>query len=144
MPRQIWTLTQEDASFLVDHSVKTAAKMGVAITVAVVEAGGVTVGLLRMDDTKLASVCVAEGKAWTSALFQKPSNDYGSATAPGSIGYGLQNAFPGKLVPMIGGQPVFVHGTCIGGVGVSGASGEQDDSIAKAAVAAFLMKRVTA
>jgi uncharacterized protein GlcG (DUF336 family) len=143
MPRQMWTLTQADASFLVDHSIKTAAEMGVAVTVAVVEASGVTVGLLRMDDTKLSTVRVAEGKAWTSALFQRPSSDYGPSTAPGSASYGLQNAFPGKLVPVIGGQPIFVNGTCIGGVGVSGASGEQDDSVAKAAIAAFA-KRVAA
>jgi len=143
MPRQTWSLTQSDASFLVEHAVEAATEMGVAVTVAVVEASGVTVALLRMDDTKLASVCVAEGKAWTSALFQRASSDYGPTTAPGSIGYGLQNAFPGKLVPMIGGQPVFAHGVCIGGVGVSGASGEQDDGIAKAATAA-LAKRVAA
>ena len=46
-------------------------------------------------------------------------------------------------VIVIGGQPIFANGTCIGGIGVSGASGEQDDSIAQAAIAAFA-KRVTA
>lgn len=137
MPRRMWTLTQSDASFLVDHSIRTAAEMGVAVTVAVVEAGGVTVALLRMDDTKLASVRVAEAKAWTSAQFQRASSDYGPITAPGGIGYGLQNAFPGRLLPVIGGQPILVEGLCIGGIGVSGASGEQDDSIARSAIAAF-------
>ena len=137
MPRETWTLTQEDARFLVDHSIKTAAEMGVAVTVAVAEGSGVTVALLRMDDAKLASVRVAEGKAWTSALFQRASSDYGVSTAPGNISYGLQNAFPGQLVPIIGGQPILLDGTCIGGIGVSGASGEQDDSIAKAAIVAF-------
>ena len=42
MPRQLWALTQSDASFLVDHSIRPAADMGVAVTVAVVEAGGGT------------------------------------------------------------------------------------------------------
>jgi len=139
----MWTLTQEDARFLVEHSIKTAVEIGVAVTVAVVEVSGITVALLRMDSAKLASVRVAEGKAWTSALFQRASSDYGVSTAPGNTGYGLQNAFPGKLVPMIGGQPIFVNGECVGAVGVSGASGEQDDSIAKDAIAAF-GKRVTA
>jgi uncharacterized protein GlcG (DUF336 family) len=41
---------------------------------------------------------------------------------------------------MIGGQPIFVNGECVGGVGVSGASGEQDDGIAKGAVAAFVKR----
>src|SRR5260370_38391475 len=139
----MWTHTQEDARFLVDHSTKTGAEMGVAVTVAVVEARGVTIALLRMDDTQLASVRVAEGKAWTSALFQRASSDYGPITAPGSVGYGLQNAFPGSLVPMIGGQPIFANGTCIGGIGLRDASGEQDESIAQAPIAA-LAKRVPA
>jgi len=39
---------------------------------------------------------------------------------------------------MLGGQPIFVEGTCIGGVGVSGGAGEQDESIAKGAVAALV------
>ena len=76
MPRQMWTLTQADASFLIDHSIKAARAMGVAVTVVIVEGGGNTVGLLRMDDAKLASIGVAEGKAWTAALFQRASVDY--------------------------------------------------------------------
>jgi len=52
----------------------------------------------------------------------------------------MLNAFPAKLVPVLGGQPIIVEGTCIGGIGVSGGSGEQDDSIAKAAAAALASK----
>jgi uncharacterized protein GlcG (DUF336 family) len=43
-------------------------------------------------------------------------------------------ALRGALVPVAGGQPIVIDGTCIG---VSGGSGEQDDAIAKAAVAAL-------
>ena len=116
--------------------------MGVAVTVVIVEGGGNTVGLLRMDDAKLASIGVAEGKAWTAALFQRASVDYNAPAAPGGSSYGVLNAYPGKLVPLPGGQPIFVDGTCIGGIGISGASGEQDDSLAKAAVAALMNKDV--
>ncbi|MDB5860792.1 MAG: hypothetical protein JWQ76_4481 [Ramlibacter sp.] len=143
MPRLMWTLTRSDASFLVEHSTSMAEEMGVAVTVAVVDAGGTTVAVLRMDDAKLASVHVAEGKAWTAAFFQRPSGDYGPTTAPGGVGYGLQNAFAGRMTPLIGGQPIFVGGVCIGGIGISGATGEQDDAIAQAAVAT-MAKRVTA
>ena len=31
MPRQMWTLTQADASFLIDHSITAARAMGVAL-----------------------------------------------------------------------------------------------------------------
>jgi uncharacterized protein GlcG (DUF336 family) len=142
MPRQMWTLTQADASFLIDHSINAARGLGVAVTVVIVEGGGNTVGLLRMDDAKLASIGVAEGKAWTAALFQRASVDYNAPAAPGGSSYGLLNAYPGKVVPLPGGQPIFVDGTCIGGIGISGASGEQDDSLAKVAVAALMNKDV--
>jgi uncharacterized protein GlcG (DUF336 family) len=138
MPRQIWTLTQADASFLIDHAINGATAIGVAVSVVIVEGGGNTIGLLRMDGAKFASIGVAEGKAWTAAFFQRPSIDYGAASAPGGGAYGVLNAYPGKLVPLPGGQPIFFDGGCIGGIGISGATGEQDDSLAKAAVAAFL------
>ncbi len=137
MPRQMWTLTQADASFLIDHAMKAAREMKVAITVAIVEGGGTTVGLLRMDGTKLASVRVAETKAWTAAIFQRASGDYSAPTAPGGGAYGMLNAYPAQLVPVPGGQPIFIEGVCIGGVGVSGGSGEQDDQLAKGAAAAL-------
>jgi uncharacterized protein GlcG (DUF336 family) len=50
------------------------------------------------------------------------------------------NAYPGKLVPLPGGRPIFVDGACIGGIGISGATGEQDDGLASAAVAALMSK----
>ena len=140
MPRQMWTLTQADTNFLIDHTIKAARGMGV--TVVIVEGGGNTVGLLRMDDAKFASIGVAEGKAWTAALFQRVSVDYNAPTAPGGNSYGVLNAYPGKLVPLPGGQPIFVDGTSVGGIGISGASGEQDDSLAKAAIAALMNRDV--
>jgi uncharacterized protein GlcG (DUF336 family) len=138
MPRQIWTLTQADASFLIDHAIDGARAIGVAVSVVIVEGGGSTIGLLRMDAAKLASIGVAEGKAWTAAFFQRPSIDYGAPSAPGGGSYGILNAYPGKLVPLPGGQPIFIDGACIGGIGVSGATGEQDDGLARAAVAALV------
>jgi uncharacterized protein GlcG (DUF336 family) len=142
MPRPMWTLTQADASFLIDHSIQAAKGMGVTVTVVIVEGGGNTIGLLRMDDAKLASIRVAECKAWTAALFRRASGDYSAPTAPGGDSYGVLNAYPGKMVPLPGGQPIFVDGACIGGIGVSGASAEQDDSLARGAVAALVSKAV--
>ena len=137
MPRQTWALTQEDVTFLIDFSIQIAGQLGVAVAVAVVDAGGAMLGLLRMDNAKFASSAVSERKAWTSSLFQRPSSDYSASTAPGGAAFGLQNAFPGQFVPMPGGRPILIGSACVGGIGVSGASGEQDDTIAQAAVAAF-------
>jgi uncharacterized protein GlcG (DUF336 family) len=142
LPHQTVALSNADASFLVDHAIQSAIGMDLAITAVVVDASGTPSALLRLDRAKLVSVGVAEGKAWTSALYQRPSGDYGITTAPGNIGFGLQNAFPGKLVTIMGGQPIFVNGVCIGGIGVSGGTAEQDDQIAKDAVRAFAEQEI--
>jgi len=53
MPRQVWALTPADASFLIDHATMLRGRWESRLTVAVVQDGGITVGLLRMDGTKL-------------------------------------------------------------------------------------------
>jgi uncharacterized protein GlcG (DUF336 family) len=131
-------LTEADVTLLIDHSIRAARETGIAVTVAVVEGGGNTIGLLRMDGAKLASSDVAVGKAWTAALFQRASGEYGAPTAPGGNSYGVLNAYPARMVPLPGGQPIFVDGACIGGIGVSGATAEQDDYLARGAVAALM------
>jgi hypothetical protein len=40
------------------------------------------------------------------ALFQRASADYNAPAAPGGNSYGVLNAYPGKLVPLPGGQPI--------------------------------------
>jgi uncharacterized protein GlcG (DUF336 family) len=135
MPKNSLMLTMEDTRALIEHTVKSARQAGIAVTVAVVDVGGNLIGLLRMDGTKLASIEVARGKAWTSAIFQRASGDYSAATAPGGGAYGMLNSYPGKFLPVLGGQPIVLNGECIGAVGISGGTGDQDDAIAKAAVA---------
>ena len=62
MPRQMWTLTQADASFLIDHSINAARGLGVAVTVVIVEGGGNSVlakarrGLLRCSSARVSTI----------------------------------------------------------------------------------------
>jgi uncharacterized protein GlcG (DUF336 family) len=137
MPTQGWVLTEDDVADLVDSVVRSARERGNAVSVAVVEQGGHIVGLRRMDGARLPSTHVSAMKAWTSAMFQRPSGAYGESTAPGGGAFGLWNAFPGYLVPVAGGHPIVVHGACVGGLGVSGGTSEEDDSLAAEAVAAI-------
>jgi uncharacterized protein GlcG (DUF336 family) len=137
MPTQTWSLTEGDIRAIVEAGVARASELKIAVTVAVVEAGGSTVGLLRMDGAKMPSTQAAPAKAWTSAFFGRPSGDYARTTAPGGDAFGLWNVFPGRLAPVAGGRPLLVSGAVVGGVGISGGSSEQDDLVAQAAVAVF-------
>lgn len=138
MPSQTWTITERDVTAAIRMAVDTARSRSIAVTVAVVDRGGHLIGQSYMDGAKLPSTHVAVCKAWTSAMFQRASGDYSIATAPGGGAYALWNAFPGRLVPVGGGQPVMHEGVCIGGVGVSGGTAEEDSEIAAAAVEAIV------
>jgi len=135
MPKQTWALTEADAASLIQSVIQSARDSGLAVSVAIVESGGNLIGLTRMDGAKFPSIHAASAKAWTSAMFQRPTGDYQQDTAPGGAGFGLLNAFPGQLTPVPGGEPIIVAGQCVGGIGVSGGTGEQDAGLARAAAA---------
>jgi glc operon protein GlcG len=102
--------------------------------IAVADEGGWLILLERMDNPAMtASVELAAGKARSAALFKKPTQAleeainhgrYAATTAPG-------------FIEMQGGLPVVVDGEVIGGVGASFATPEEDEQIAKAALAAL-------
>jgi uncharacterized protein GlcG (DUF336 family) len=139
MPVPTWVLTEEDAAGIGSSALDAARARGLTVTVAVAvaEVAGYPIFLRRMDGTRITTVPIAMGKAKTAALFQRPSGYYQTSTAPGGVGYGLPNLFPGELAPLPGGQPIVLDGRCIGGVGVSGGMPEEDVELASAAVAAF-------
>ena len=142
MPSKHWTLTEEEVDFLIRWVIESARSSGLAVTVAVVDAGGHPLGLLRMDGARVPSANVASLKAWTSAMFQRPSRAYQTTTAPGADACtSLWNAFPGKMLPVPGGYPILVDGDCLGAVGVSGGSSDEDEQLAAEAVKTLLGPR---
>jgi uncharacterized protein GlcG (DUF336 family) len=82
------------------------------------------------DGALLGSVDLAQRKAKTAVLFRAESGALGCKSRPGGPLWSIENSNDG-LVTFGGGAPIFdnEHG-CIGGVGVSGGSVEQDDEIA--------------
>ena len=113
-----------------------AAEIGVAATIAVIDAGTHLKGFVRMDGTVLGTIDVATAKARTSALFGIGSADVWAYCQPGAPAPNLQ-ASNGGLMPFPGGLPIIAHGTLIGAVGVSGGAPSQDLTIAQAAVDAL-------
>lgn len=96
---------------------------GVAPVVAVVDAGGELLHLLRPDAAQVASVGVATDKARTAALYRRPSKDF-EDQATGGRPSALHLA---DAVPLQGGIPLLHDGFVVGAIGVSGASSADED-----------------
>ena len=114
-----------------------AAQIGVAVNIAVLDAGVHLKAFGRMDNAVLGSIDVAIGKARTAALFQTSSAAVWDYCKPGAAAPNLA-ASNGGLMPFAGGLPLYAtDGTFLGALGVSGAAVAQDLEIAEAAVAAL-------
>ena len=101
------------------------------LAVAVVDTNGDLVALQKMDQTQVASIGIAIGKARTSARFRRASEVFAAGMAnPG--GAALATLDP-TLVASIGGYPLVEGGKIIGAIGCSGATGPQDGVACKAA-----------
>lgn len=98
------------------------------VVICIVDEGGHLIYLQRMDETQLASIEIAQGKAKTAALYKRPTKAMEDAVAGGRA---VILRLPGAL-PVEGGLPITVDGRIIGGIGVSGVQSVQDAQIARA------------
>jgi uncharacterized protein GlcG (DUF336 family) len=96
------------------------------VVIAVVDDGGNLLILQRLDDTQVASIEVAMGKARTAAIFRRPSREFEEQVKNGRI---AALALPGAT-PLQGGIPIMFDSKVIGAIGVSGESPAQDEEIA--------------
>lgn len=112
--------------------------LGIAVNIAVLDAGTHLKAFVRQDGAVLGSIDVSLAKARTSVLFQIPSADVWEYCKPGASAPGLERS-NGGLAVFPGGLPLFDEaGALLGAVGVSGGAPSQDLDIAQAAAAALL------
>ena len=98
------------------------------VAVAVVDNHGFLVYFERMDNTQTGSMDVAVGKAKSAATYRRPTRAFADAINKGGPATAtLPNVFASP-----GGLPIMSGGNVIGGVGVSGVTGDQDEQCAKA------------
>ena len=97
------------------------------VAVAIVEPNGSLVYFERMENTQYAGMDVAIDKARTAAMYRRPTRVFFEAInkAPATATLRGVSAPPGGL-------PIMADGRVIGGVGVSGVAGDQDEQCAKA------------
>ena len=123
----------------VGAAVKAAGVLGLRVNVAVVDAGGVLAAFLRMPGAPLHSVDIAIDKAYTAASFGLATSQWSAALQQHSVAVRDGIVRRPRFVAFGGGLPVMEVGQCIGGIGVSGATEEQDEAIANAGLKAMVL-----
>jgi len=134
MPRQVVSLSLEDARQAIAAGERKALELKVPYNIAVVDAGGGLVAHARMDGAWLGSVDIAIDKAWTARAFDMPTDALARLAQSGQQGFGINTTNDCRVVIFGGGIPVKANGMVIGGVGASGGSVEEDTLVARAAV----------
>jgi uncharacterized protein GlcG (DUF336 family) len=129
-------ISAEAALAAVKAAAGKAEELGVRINVAVVDGGGNLAAFLRCPGAFLHSIEIAIDKAYTAASFGFPTADWGAVlNGDEALRQGLM--LRPRLVMIGGGVPIKHNGATIGGIGVSGASEEQDAICAAAGLAAL-------
>lgn len=129
-------LTLEQAQAVVQAGLAESASRGLAMNVAVVDAGGNLTAFARMDGAWLGSIDIAIRKARTSRYFDMPTGDLGALSQPGGPLFNIEVS-NGGLITFPGGLPLEVDGHVVGAVGVSGSTVDDDHAVATAAAAAI-------
>ena len=120
---------------LIDQALAKAKQLGIKVTVAVVDEGGLLVALSRMDGATPLSPQIAEAKAVGAAMLHRDGANLAQLAKdrPGffSVADRLVRV---PLVPGLGSLLIKEDGNVVGALGVSGGSPDQDLEVAEAAL----------
>lgn len=130
-------LTLEGARAILAAAEKKAQAIKVPMNISVVDDAGHLLVFARMDGVKLSSIAVALTKAVSAALRRTPSGPSPANEPSVLLSLGLSLATEGKLTPIRGGLPLMAEGQCVGAIGVSGGSEDEDVQVAQAGVDAL-------
>ncbi len=107
-----------------------AERLRIAISIAVVDASGQPIVLVRMDGAIPATAELALGKAFSAVFWQRPTSDLAVLAKDRPAFFDALMATARRpLVPSAGGLPIEQDGTLVGGIGVSGARSPEEDVI---------------
>ena len=131
-------LSLADAHKVIEKAHAKAAELGVKVTVAVVDEGGLLIALGRMDGAIPISPQIAEAKAVGAAMFMRDGGWLAQTylDRPGFF-HAVDRMVRTPLIPGPGSVPIKRHETVVGAVGVSGARPEQDLECAEAGVSSI-------
>jgi glc operon protein GlcG len=130
-------LTYRGAKKIMATAIDVAKEAGIAVSCAIVDAGGHMILLERMDGGRFHTLHSCATKTVCAASNRRPTSALGAAGQDLDVSHAIGLALaagPERSTAMGGGVPVLADGECLGGVGVSGGDWETDLRIAQAAV----------
>ena len=130
-------LTYDGAKAMMSTAIAKAREAGIAVSVAITDAGGHLILLERMDGGRFHTVHSCTTKAVCAASNRRPTSSHGAQAQPLDTAHAIGLALAAgaeRWTAMEGGFPVMVGSECIGGIGVSGGDWETDARIAREAV----------
>ena len=131
-------LSIEDARILIDGAREKAQEIGVPMCIAVTDDSGNLIAFERMDGGKAHSIEVAQDKAFTAGAARKATHEYNAVNTPGNLAFGIHTEAGGHISTVGGGLPVVIEGDCVGGIGASSGSPQQDMEVSQAGLDHFL------
>ena len=117
-------LSLADANRIVGASIEEAERMGVKLSVAVVDAGGQLVAFQRMEGAIAVSATAAPGKAVGSVFFGRDSRLIDGG-AP--VMQAIMASQGGRIIPAQGAVPIYRDGELVGAIGGSGGTAQEDE-----------------
>lgn len=132
------TLTDSDAELAIATIRDRLRVEGKAAVIAVADAQGEPIALLRLDGALRAPIQIAMNKAFTAARERRPSFEIGRDARHPERGFDMAYYGDPRYVGWGGGVPVVIDGQVVGAVAVSGLPEEEDMRLAALGVQAIL------
>lgn len=132
-------LSQAGARKVLDEALGHAHRLGVHVTVAVVDDAGHLLTFARMDGVELYTIAISQAKARGAALTRFPTGKKSPTGNERTDHHALAitlAAGTDSFVSIPGGVPIFSNKQLVGAIGVSGAGGN-DTEIARLCAASF-------
>ena len=131
------SITLEQAKTIVAAAEEKADEIGVAMNIAVVDAGNNLTAFVRQDGAWLGSIEIAKDKAFTARAFDISTAELADVAQPGGPLYGIAVSNEGRVIVFPGGIPLKQGDEIVGAIGVSGGEVDQDNAVAEAGAAAL-------
>ena len=130
-------VSTEVAKSILAAAEEKATEIEVPMCIAVFDEGANMVAFRRMDDALLASIDIAQNKAYSAVSLKMPTHELADAGQPNESLFGIHSTNDDRIVIFGGGYPLRANGNVVGAVGVSGGAVEEDRTVAEAGVKAF-------
>lgn len=126
-------VTLAQAEEIVREALVEGTRLGKALSVAVVDSGGFTVLIQRSDGARPLTPSIAQAKAYTSAVMQRPSRMLKGWQDSNPVFFSQISQLANlPIVATDGGVTLKRDGEIIGGLGISGGTAEEDQEVADA------------